>query len=398
MKSFNLVYILAISNLARGCSQLCTACSTITGVWIVNNCTNQYCRAKDSDCNNNCVACLVDSLPLSCGLISSSNEYCENSASTCGGSTQIYNSAAGSITLPTQIGQLQVCEWFLDLRKVFSSQDNHYVDVKILFESPNQNDMNIGNLTIWAYDIYTFENPPKLSTLSPIKFTLQPDSLASMLAERLIKADYLIIDYTTTKSYSSYAGIHITWVSQVSSSSSSNVDQVLTIVALSLSVFFTLVCSITVAWRIIRTIRRRDRIIDGARVVYPQSMGRAREYEVIPDDSAIILSEDNIERYMPKSKYTPDLVEVGECTCCVCFEEFKEDIEVRKLLCKHVFHASCIEDWLVSQGGIPKCPLCKLNPFQPLFPPENAHEDAHEEVHEEIHEEAQVEVRLAAAE
>lgn len=50
-------------------------------------------------------------------------------------------------------------------------------------------------------------------------------------------------------------------------------------------------------------------------------MGRAREYEVIPDDSAIFLSEENVERYMPKSKYVDGIVEIGETTCCVCFDE-----------------------------------------------------------------------------
>lgn len=36
---------------------------------------------------------------------------------------------------------------------------------------------------------------------------------------------------------------------------------------------------------------------------------------------------------------------------------------VRKLPCKHLFHAKCIEDWFVGRVTRPKCPLCKFSPF-----------------------------------
>ncbi|RMJ16584.1 hypothetical protein CDV36_003763 [Fusarium kuroshium] len=49
--------------------------------------------------------------------------------------------------------------------------------------------------------------------------------------------------------------------------------------------------------------------------------------------------------------------------CSICTEDFATQEEVRVLPCKHEFHPSCIDPWLVQQST--KCPLCRSD-FGPM--------------------------------
>lgn len=44
------------------------------------------------------------------------------------------------------------------------------------------------------------------------------------------------------------------------------------------------------------------------------------------------------------------------CNCIICMEEFKENSELRKLPCDHLFHPECIDQWLLNEKN---CPFCK---------------------------------------
>jgi len=46
---------------------------------------------------------------------------------------------------------------------------------------------------------------------------------------------------------------------------------------------------------------------------------------------------------------------VNEKQCVICLEEFEEGAELKRLSCKHHYHSTCIDKWLVQNG---KCPLC----------------------------------------
>uniref|UniRef100_T1J3Y4 RING-type E3 ubiquitin transferase n=1 Tax=Strigamia maritima TaxID=126957 RepID=T1J3Y4_STRMM len=50
---------------------------------------------------------------------------------------------------------------------------------------------------------------------------------------------------------------------------------------------------------------------------------------------------------------------VGDNECCaVCIEPYKPSDVVRTLPCKHVFHKSCVDPWLLEQRT---CPMCKMD-------------------------------------
>ncbi|ELA41624.1 uncharacterized protein VICG_01372 [Vittaforma corneae ATCC 50505] len=54
-----------------------------------------------------------------------------------------------------------------------------------------------------------------------------------------------------------------------------------------------------------------------------------------------------------------DLEEKPMPQCSICFEEFIPDDDVRILDCKHYFHPSCIDRWLI--GHSKRCPCCRVN-------------------------------------
>ncbi len=47
--------------------------------------------------------------------------------------------------------------------------------------------------------------------------------------------------------------------------------------------------------------------------------------------------------------------------CTICLEEFHSSTEVIFLFCKHIFHFSCLKDWLDKNILLPKCPNCNYN-------------------------------------
>jgi len=55
--------------------------------------------------------------------------------------------------------------------------------------------------------------------------------------------------------------------------------------------------------------------------------------------------------------------------CAICLSDFLPGETVKLLPCKHAFHASCIDEWLLSKctarGVHPTCPLCKAVACRP---------------------------------
>lgn len=72
---------------------------------------------------------------------------------------------------------------------------------------------------------------------------------------------------------------------------------------------------------------------------------------------AIINSRYPHTRYDSKSQFSQE-------TCSVCLEDFTVGVLIRQLGCKHIFHKDCICDWLLEHHRDPRCPLCKMSPFE----------------------------------
>lgn len=58
---------------------------------------------------------------------------------------------------------------------------------------------------------------------------------------------------------------------------------------------------------------------------------------------SIKISSDNFERYNQQ--------------CHICIDEYKIDDIIVQLKCKHIFHKTCIKDWLCKENV--SCPVCR---------------------------------------
>jgi hypothetical protein len=43
-------------------------------------------------------------------------------------------------------------------------------------------------------------------------------------------------------------------------------------------------------------------------------------------------------------------------SCVICFEEYKGDNIISKIICKHIFHTKCLNMWIEKNQS---CPLCR---------------------------------------
>ncbi|KAI5188811.1 hypothetical protein NEMIN01_0179 [Nematocida minor] len=64
------------------------------------------------------------------------------------------------------------------------------------------------------------------------------------------------------------------------------------------------------------------------------------------------VSPEDLEKDVPEVEASG---EEGECSICLLNIEEKEVI--RKLLCKHIFHSSCVSEWLTKYSN--ECPMCR---------------------------------------
>ncbi|KAJ2706141.1 hypothetical protein FB645_001898 [Coemansia sp. IMI 203386] len=55
-------------------------------------------------------------------------------------------------------------------------------------------------------------------------------------------------------------------------------------------------------------------------------------------------------------------------SCVICLDSYSEKCVVRVLACDHVFHAACVDKWLLRRSS--RCPLCNSDTRRPLGLPQ----------------------------
>ncbi|GJN09675.1 hypothetical protein PR202_ga27701 [Eleusine coracana subsp. coracana] len=71
------------------------------------------------------------------------------------------------------------------------------------------------------------------------------------------------------------------------------------------------------------------------------------------------LSDGSLSECLKRSRYVPitsSSHEDADIKCIICQEEYLSGVEVAKMVCKHYYHTSCIQQWLRQKNW---CPICK---------------------------------------
>jgi hypothetical protein len=89
------------------------------------------------------------------------------------------------------------------------------------------------------------------------------------------------------------------------------------------------------------------------------------EAQKLPEPPALqsvqIMGGDNapigeVEKEIPTKPDNPNITQHSYyTTCSICTEQFKEGDNVKELICKHIYHPTCIELWLKSHDICPTC-------------------------------------------
>ncbi|CAG9324507.1 unnamed protein product [Blepharisma stoltei] len=79
-------------------------------------------------------------------------------------------------------------------------------------------------------------------------------------------------------------------------------------------------------------------------------------------ESSQLITKEIIQKISPIENYYVGIPMEGDPMCSVCYIDFKIGDWIRRTHCLHLFHAKCLDEWLLSRNLTPKCPTCE-RPF-----------------------------------
>lgn len=263
------------------------------------------------------------------------------------GERKLHNSQKGNLDFTQSVQPQTFCQWDLNLKEDASS----IVTLQIEFTSTVKSKQEIGRLYVAStvkekiptqdYQIYTWEKLPSL--------------------QHSFKANKLSLIYITSNEPDLYSGFKMSW--ETSDSEEEDEEQLdgtilyllVAFIGLFLVTFLVICCFF---------LRRllKSRYIRNQTYVVPHPNSSLNPLNVSSLDQ--VASESGLIQYSPILHYDKKLLEVGDSVCSICFDEydilrFKESVPIRKLPCKHLFHADCIGHWLSAPNRA--CPNCNSN-------------------------------------
>lgn len=101
--------------------------------------------------------------------------------------------------------------------------------------------------------------------------------------------------------------------------------------------------------------------------VLEEELGRESSYGQDKDVPESTLSDVILEENDDKALLAFEELLKSQTVCAICLEDFEEGCFVRILNCTHLFHSTCLRQWLTKSVY---CPLCKKHVFRAT---ENSH-------------------------
>ncbi|CAG9335700.1 unnamed protein product [Blepharisma stoltei] len=79
----------------------------------------------------------------------------------------------------------------------------------------------------------------------------------------------------------------------------------------------------------------------------------------VMDELSVQITDAELNKIMPALFFPPKQKFKGEPACSICLVDFKAGETLRLTKCKHIFHVSCIDEWIITSRK-KKCPNCNM--------------------------------------